>query len=100
MKSVSVVYVDVDDTLVRSIGAKRVLISATINRVKQLAASSSVLYCWSSGGGEYAKESAIELGIESCFKGFLPKPSIMIDDQHPRDWRKLTVVHPFCIGVE
>jgi hypothetical protein len=52
------------------------------------------LYCWSSGGGDYAKASAEELGIAACFAGFLPKPDVMIDDVPPQSWSFLRVVHP------
>jgi len=29
------------------------------------------LYCWSSGGSDYARQSAKECGIEECFRAFL-----------------------------
>jgi len=85
-----VIYVDVDDTLVRSFGSKRIPIPATIAHVKTLKAEGVEMYCWSSGGGAYAESSSKELGIEDCFLGFLPKPTILIDDF----WRKPRVVHP------
>ncbi len=90
----SVVYVDVDDTLVRSAGAKRIPIPPVIAAVKEMAASGSLLFAWSSGGADYAKQVAAELGIEGIFSGFLPKPTLMIDDQDPSEWRYLTVSHP------
>lgn len=40
----------------------------------------AALYCWSSGGGDYARASAAELGLEQCFVDFLPKPHTLIDD--------------------
>ncbi|MFS8071615.1 MAG: hypothetical protein ACMG6S_35040 [Byssovorax sp.] len=89
-----VAYVDVDDTLVRSFGAKRIPMSAVVEHVRQLHEQGVTLYCWSAGGAEYAKSSAHELGIEHCFLGFLPKPNIVIDDQSPADWRGLVCVHP------
>ena len=52
------------------------------------------MYCWSSGGGAYARESAEELGIAHCFEAFLPKPQVMIDDQAFGDWRRLIHVYP------
>lgn len=58
-------------------------------RVKELAAESVEMYLWSSGGAEYASEVARELGIADLFKGFLPKPTLMVDDQHPNEWRYL-----------
>jgi hypothetical protein len=55
-------------------------------------------YCWSSGGADYARQSAVECGVEECFAGFLPKPELMIDDVHPQEWRYLTVVHPATLS--
>jgi hypothetical protein len=92
-----VAYVDVDDTLVRSAGTKRIPILSTVRRVKALKEEGWQLYCWSSGGGEYARESAVELGIADCFVGFLPKPELMIDDVPPQEWRYLTIQHPSSI---
>lgn len=89
-----VAYVDVDDTLVRSFGAKRIPMAAVVEHVRELHRQGVTLYCWSTGGAEYAKDSARELGIEPCFVGFLPKPNILIDDQIPADWRGLVCVHP------
>ena len=89
-----IIYVDVDDTLVRSFGSKRIVMSAVVQRVRELHAEGAVLYCWSSGGGEYARESAIELGLETCFEGFLPKPHVAIDDVRLEDWRELVQLHP------
>ncbi|HFW7063473.1 TPA: hypothetical protein ACIC77_005019, partial [Escherichia coli] len=40
----------------------------------------------SSGGADYARKSAIELGIVECFAGFLPKPHVIIDDQPVSQW--------------
>src|SRR5579884_2117058 len=64
-----VVYVDVDDTLVRSVGAKRIPIKPVIDHVR------------SSAGADYARSAAEELEIAGCFLDFLPKPNILIDDQ-------------------
>ncbi|WP_438008287.1 DUF705 domain-containing protein [Sorangium sp. So ce321] len=89
-----VVYVDVDDTLVRSFGSKRIPMSAVVEHVRQLHEQGFVLYCRSTGGADYAENAARELGIERCFTGFLPKPDILIDDQTPADWRGLVCVHP------
>mgnify|MGYP001566395237 CR=1 FL=1 len=90
-----VVYVDVDDTLVRSFGSKQIAMPATVERVRALAAEDGVvLYCWSSGGGEYARVVAARLGIEALFVAFLPKPNVMLDDLAPGAWCDLLVVHP------
>jgi hypothetical protein len=89
-----VAYVDVDDTLVRSFGSKRIPMTEMVRHVRHLSEEGVALYAWSSGGGDYARESARELGIEDCFKAFLPKPNVIIDDQAPADWRRLIHVHP------
>jgi hypothetical protein len=93
-----VVFVDVDDTLVRSAGSKRMPIGTVVERVRALKQAGATLYCWSTGGAEYARASASEVGLEDCFASFLPKPTIMIDDQSPADWRLCRCVHPFNIA--
>lgn len=88
------IYVDVDDTLVRSVGTKRIPMPAVIQHIRDLRQQGATLYCWSSGGAEYARRSAEEFGIDDCFVGFLPKPSVLIDDQGMNEWRHLRCVHP------
>lgn len=89
-----IVFVDVDDTLVRSAGTKRIPMPATLQRVRELHAEGATLYLWSSGGAEYARASAEELGISDLVVGFLPKPTLMIDDQPVSDWRTCTHEYP------
>ncbi|MBB6049368.1 hydrolase [Armatimonas rosea] len=89
-----VAFVDVDDTLVRSVGTKRIPMVRTIEHVRTLKNDGWGLYCWSAGGGEYARQSAEELGIADCFVGFLPKPNLMIDDLRPDEWRGFSILHP------
>ncbi len=89
-----VAYVDVDDTLVRSFGSKRIPMTEMVQHVRELYRDGITLYAWSSGGGDYARNSARELGIEECFTAFLPKPNVIIDDQSPAEWRRLVHVHP------
>jgi cation transport ATPase len=89
-----VVFVDVDDTLVRSVGTKRIPMPATIAAVKRLHSSGAQLYLWSAGGAAYAQASAVELGIADCFAGFLPKPSVYIDDQSVAEWLQCQHVLP------
>lgn len=89
-----VAFVDVDDTLIRSVGSKRIPIPAVIQRVRELHSSGAKLYCWSTGGAHYAHASAIELGIVDCFVDFLAKPNLMVDDQTPAEWRNLVCMHP------
>jgi predicted HAD superfamily phosphohydrolase YqeG len=89
-----VIFVDVDDTLVRSAGSKRIPISTVIEKVRSLHAEGVVLYVWSSGGAEYARAAAKELGLESCFVAFLSKPNAYIDDQPVHEWRYCKHVLP------
>lgn len=89
-----VVYVDVDDTFVRSVGTTRIPIPGVISHIRELHRDGAELYCWSSGGAEYARGSAREMRIEECFAGFLPKPHVILDDQEPASWRRLVCVHP------
>lgn len=88
------VYVDVDETYVRNYSTKRIPIPKVTKHVKELKSQGATLYCWSSGGADYAKQSAIEFGIEDCFVGFLPKPQVLLDDQAMSDWVNLIEVHP------
>ncbi len=88
------VYVDVDDTFVRSVGTKRIPIPAVIKHIRQLKRAGAVLYCWSSGGAVYAQHRAEEVEIADCFVAFLPKPHVVLDDQPMQEWRYLTYVHP------
>jgi cation transport ATPase len=92
--SKSLVYFDVDDTLVRSAGSKRIPIPAVVERVRSLHAKGITLYLWSSAGADYARSTAAELGISSCFAGFLPKPTHIVDDQHITKWSGLVHLHP------
>ncbi len=82
-----IVFVDVDDTLVRSVGAKRIPMPAVIAQVRRLKAEGVILYLWSSGGAQYCEATAMELGIVDCFIGFLPKPTDYLDDQPMHEWR-------------
>jgi predicted HAD superfamily phosphohydrolase YqeG len=93
-----IIYVDVDDTLVRSAGSKRIPMPSMISHVRELAKEGAILYCWSSGGGDYAKQTAEELGIVDCFAAFLPKPNVVIDDQSVIDWAQTMEIHPQSIG--
>ena len=89
-----VFYVDVDDTLVRSFGRKRIPMPEMVNHIHRLRDEGAELYCWSSGGANYARQSAQELGLEDCFLGFLPKPHVMLDDVEPSSWKRFVTVHP------
>ncbi|GGO26442.1 DUF705 domain-containing protein [Deinococcus humi] len=89
-----IVYVDVDETLIRNHGRARIPIPAVIRHVRTLYEQGAHLYCWSSGGAAYARESAGEVGLEDVFLAFLPKPMVMLDDQAVQTWRRLLQVHP------
>jgi hypothetical protein len=89
-----IVYVDVDDTLLRSAGTKTMPAPSVVEHVKGLWNSGAELYCWSAAGAEYAHSTAHKLGIEHCFVSFLPKPNIAIDDQELCAWPRFAVVHP------
>ena len=89
-----VVYIDVDDTLVRSAGTKTMPVPSIVEHAKILAGSGAELYCWSTAGAEYARSTAQNLGVEHCFVGSLPKPRVVIDDQDLVDWKRFAVVHP------
>ncbi|WP_049255458.1 HAD family hydrolase [Neisseria bacilliformis] len=81
------VFVDVDDTLIRSAGCVRIPIPAAAEAVRRLSEQGAVLYLWSSGGADYAREAARFLGLEHCFAAFLPKPDAYIDDMAVGEWR-------------
>lgn len=93
------VFVDVDDTLVRSVGSKRIPMPSVIQHVRDLHSQGAVLYCWSAGGAEYARRSAEEFGLADCFTAFLPKPNVFIDDQSATEWPRSVLIHPSsCSG--
>lgn len=87
------IFIDVDDTFVRSFGSKRVPIEGTVRAIRDLAQAGVQLFCWSSGGADYARSAATEAGVQDCFQAFLPKPDAVIDDVKVSDWR-LTQIHP------
>jgi hypothetical protein len=67
---------------------------AAIETVRQLHRDGAALYLWSSGGGDYARDTAAELGIAGLFRCFLPKPDVYIDDQAFDAWRYCQHVLP------
>ena len=73
-------YIDVDDTLIRSVGTKQIPRPASADYVRRMHAAGHDLYCWSRGGGDYSRDVATSLGIADCFVAFLPKPDICLDD--------------------
>jgi phosphoglycolate phosphatase-like HAD superfamily hydrolase len=93
-----VAYVDVDDTLVRSVGHKRIPMPAVVAHVRALHAAGATLFCRSAGGADYARATACELGLEAVFRAFLPKPNVLLDDQPPSAWPRCIVVAPIGIA--
>lgn len=89
-----IIFVDVDDTLVRTSGTTRIPMPSVVRRVRELHEAGAILYLWSSGGADYARDSAWELGLEHCFAAFLPKPDAYLDDQPVHEWRNCRHVLP------
>lgn len=81
-----VAYVDIDDTLIRTTGGKRLPVESTVDCVRRLHSEGAALYCWSAGGAAYAREVAEEIGIANVFAAFLPKPEVLIDDMRLDEW--------------
>ena len=69
-----VVYVNVDDTLIRTSGSKRIPVSGVVESV------------------------AVGLGIAELFAGFLPKPQVLVDDRALAQWNRLIEIHPSECG--
>jgi hydroxymethylpyrimidine pyrophosphatase-like HAD family hydrolase len=92
-----VVFVDVDDTLIRSVGTKRIPMPRVVAYVRSLHSTGCVLYLWSTGGADYARQSAQELGLLECFNGYLPKPNLMIDDQPVPEWTACEHLYPMQV---
>jgi phosphoglycolate phosphatase-like HAD superfamily hydrolase len=88
-----VIYVDIDDTLVRSFGSKRMPMTHMVALVRSLRERGAQLFCWSSGGAAYARSAAEELGVSDCFEAFLPKPHLLLDDVQVGSWN-LVQLHP------
>jgi len=66
--------VDVDDTLIRTSGSKRIPVSGVVESV------------------------AVGLGIAELFAGFLPKPQVLVDDRALAQWNRLIEIHPSECG--
>lgn len=89
-----VIFVDVDDTLIRSFGTKQIPIPNAIRYVRAMFDCGNILYCWSRGGAEYSREIATKLGIDDCFVAFLPKPDIALDDRLAKLLDHCEFIHP------
>lgn len=93
-------FVDVDDTFIRSFGSKRVPMDATVRLVKSLHTAGATSFCWSRGGADDARTSAADAGVEACFTAFLPKPEVLLDDVAPDAWGMRTVRPHEASGVD
>lgn len=83
MPNTRVIYIDVDDTLIRTFGTKQIPIPSSIDFVRRMYDQNHQLYCWSRGGAEHARNVSLSLGIAECFIAFLPKPDVALDDRGP-----------------
>ena len=81
MERKRIIYIDVDDTLIRTFGTKQIPMTPCVDYVRRMHSDGHMLYCWSRGGAEYSRDVAASLGIDDCFVGFLPKPDIVLDDR-------------------
>lgn len=90
----SVIFVDVDDTLVRSYGTKQIPIPHVVRYVREMFEGGHVLYCWSRGGANYSRDVAVKLGIADCFVCFLPKPDVVLDDRLANIFEHCEFIHP------
>ena len=91
------IYVDVDDTLIRSNDKEP--IPEVVSHVCELHRQGAQIYCWSTGGESHAREIAQKLGIDECFTGFLHKPQIFIDDERAAEWPHFVHVNPKKLGT-
>jgi hypothetical protein len=94
LKKESVIFVDVDDTLIRSFGTKQIPIPHAIRYVRDLFNDGHILDCWSRGGAQYTRDVAIKLGIADCFVCFLPKPDVVVDDRLQKLLDHCEFIHP------
>ncbi len=94
----TVIFVDVDDTLIRSCGPKQIPIPNAIDYVREMFNAGNVLYCWSRGGAQYSRDIATKLGIADCFVCFLPKPDVVLDDRLEDLLNHCEFIHPMNAG--
>jgi len=94
----TVIFVDVDDTLIRSFGPKQIPIPNAIDYVREMFNVGNVLYCWSRGGAQYSRDIATKLGIADCFVCFLPKPDVVLDDRLENLLDHCEFIHPMNAG--
>lgn len=92
------IYVDVDDTLIQKSAGRDEPIPTVVEHVRQLHAEKAILYCWSTGGADHARDVCRDLGIEQCFEKFLHKPQVFIDDERAEEWPHFVHVTPDKLG--
>ncbi len=90
-KKVSVIIVDVDDTLIRSFGTKQIPIPITIQYVRDMFHAGNLLYCWSRGGAQYSCDVATKLGVRGVKDSELRHANI---DSEKSKMKKVTNVLP------
>jgi len=73
----TVVYVDVDDTIMDRHDHPKPSVIEFLHYAKSRGCR---LFLWSQAGDDYCKEHAERLGIAHLFQAFLPKPDIAVDD--------------------
>lgn len=55
-------------------------------RVNELSKRGTALYCWSSKDPSQARKFAEGLGVAHCFRGFLPKPTVLVSETPFHSW--------------
>ena len=84
------VFVDIDGTIVTELGQPNQQVLSLMN---YLADKNIDIYLWSAGGEENCRKVAKKYNIEKMVVGYLPKPTISIDDMHYDDYVFLKI-HP------
>lgn len=99
MSTSLVIYIDVDNTLIRKgPHGEEIPQLHVVAHIRDLNLEGATLYCWSTGGKEHALCTARRLGIEDCFQGFLHKPQAFLDDEEARVWPHFVHIHPDHLG--
>lgn len=90
-----VVYVDVDDTIVRWCGPKCMPRTSVIDKLRERKAAGDRLFLWSRAGDGPAREVAEQLQIVDLFEAILPKPDHIVDDEPFAEWKHCTHEYPW-----
>lgn len=64
-----VAFVDIDDTLIRSFGSKRIPMVDMVAHVRALKEAGATLFAWSSGGGSVRPGLRSRTGVRGLFRG-------------------------------